>query len=328
MATPYEDWRLVSPGGIRHELIEQGGAFGEEDADWRMVIRIRAIDLAAFVLEAFPAPAFGVGAIVYPRRFYPAGLPALRADRVQCEGFTTGRPIDPFEIDSSAPNGTYEEFLKVTITFKTTSENDSPPDPNDPFTFLKVSGIGSGEYLTAEVSGDAVAWADSDGDEEPPDEQGTPLEQKVTSPEIEWNVRWTQISHDWFHFTLLPRIRDLMGKVNSSPMIALYGAPAETILFDTWTIDQQYTWREGFTGAPPVTLNLKFIEKNFEGFSADIPESSASSASSGTTSIPITGTQVQVTHNHIWRPNRGWQRLLVNDNAMYIQGDLNTLFQP
>lgn len=321
----YSTWRLVSAGGIRHKLINQSGRVGEEDASWTMVVVIRAIDLAAFVLEVFPAPVFSPTGIVYPRRFYPAGLPALRAVGVDVKGFTPGRPIDPFSIDSTAPSGTYEEYLELTISFATCPENDNTPDPNDPFTFLDVSATGSGEFLTAEVGGDAIQWEDSGGTTSGMTEQDTPLEQRVTSPEVEWSVKWSQISSAWFHTTLLPRLRNMMDKVNSADMYILRNAPPETILFQGWSMSQQHTWRNGYAGASPVQLDLKFLEKNFEGITAEAEEDSSASSASSSSAASST---VQVTHNHIWRPNFGWMKPLIEGNYMYEEADLNTIFEP
>jgi hypothetical protein len=307
---PYEDWRLETIGGIKHKLISQGGSFGEEDADWTMVIVIRAIDLVNFTLEVFPQPTFSLGGYVYPRRFYPAGLPALKATRLQVEGFTSGRPIDPFSIDSGAPAKTYEPYLRATISFSTCAENDEP-DPTDPFTYLEIGATGSGEYLTSKVDLDKIKWRDSGGTDEDPDENDKTLEQKITSTEVEWSVKWNQIPYAWFYSTILPRIRSMEGQVNNADMTVLHDAPKETVLFLTWSLDQQFTWRDGYAGASPVTLSLKFIEKNFQGFSGE-----------------SSGHKVQVTHNHLWRPNVGWRRLLVNGEPLYEQADLNSIFVP
>jgi len=328
------EWRLMTPGGIRHRLVSQHGSFQEEDATWIMTIIIQASDLANFITEAFPTPTFGTS-IFYPRRFYPYGLPALRAKRVSVKGNTDGRPIDPFSADAQAPSGTYEPFLKVTIEFTTCPENDQP-EADNPFTFLDIRAQASGEYLTSEVSGDHVRWQDEEGDTESPTEQDTPLEQKVPSVEIEWSCKWKQIPFDWFRDTLIPRMRSLIGKVNNANMVLFHNAPPETILFDSWSMTYQYTWREGYPGKSPVSLDMKFIEKNFEGEynpiepeidSDEMSEYSGSESSQSESSQSETFT-VQVTHNHIWRPNCGWQRLLINGNPIYQQADLASLFEP
>jgi len=321
---PPADWRLTSPGGIRHSLISQSGGFGEEDATWKMVIKIQAIDLRAFVIEAFPPPTFGA-TITYPRRFYPAGLPALKATRVDVEGFTSGKPIDPFSIDRHAPANTYEPYLKVTISFATSPENDEP-DPDDPFTFLDINASASGEYLTAEVSGDNVDWENFEGVPESPTEEDTPLHQKVTSAEVEWTCKWSQIPFAWFRDTLLPRMRSLIGKVNDADMTIFHEAPAETILFNSWSMSTQYTWREGNAGTSPISLQFNFLEKNFEWTGGPTELESGGSAESESSQSETF--DVQVTHNHLWRPNVGWQRLLINGDPMYEQADLSGMFSP
>lgn len=312
MAPPYSEWRLISPEGIRHSLIEQSGGFGRENADWRMVIRIRSIDLAAFVNECFPAPRRFGAYVIYPRRFYPAGLPALECKDIDVEGFTSGRPIDPFSIDSGAPDETYEEFLRVTINFGPCPSNDEERDPNNPTTWLDISSSASGEYLTSGINQDDLQWQDADGTNEAPDEKDSPFSQSVPVVCVEWTCKWPQVPYEFYQDELIPRMRNVLGRVNNG-VIEMFGdAPAETILFLTYQDQYEYTWRDGYSGASPVEVTLKFLEKNFQG----------RQKAAGTD----TWQDVQVTHNHLWRPNHGWQRPLVNGEPIHASADLMNIF--
>jgi len=311
------EWKLTSPGGIRHKLIRQWGRFGREDATWNMEICIQSHDLKQFIEECFPVPIVVGSLVFYPRRFYPAGLPALECKDVTIEGFTSGRPIDPFAIGMGLYADeeyvkTFEPYLRVTIAFGPSPTNDQQRDPDNPFTFLEISASESGEFLTHEVNQDDVIWKDKDSNTEQPDDKDTNLNQTVTATEVEWMCKWPQIPFAFFYDELKPRLHEAMGKVNNSPMPLFGDAPAETILFLGYQMGHEYTWRDGYTGTSPVQVTLRFVEKNFMGQQKNIDTEVWQS--------------VQVTHNHIWRPNHGWQRLLVSGNPNYGQCDLMTIF--
>jgi len=320
------DWLLTSPGGIKHKLIRQWGEFGREDASWKMEICIQSHDLQAFVEECFPVPTVVGPLIVYDRRFYPAGLPSLECKRLSVEGFVSGRPIDPFSAGVAfyAPEvyaDTYEPFLRVTIDFGTSPTNDTQVNPNNPFTFLEIVASESGEFLSHEVNQEDVEWEDDDGETEVPNEKDVDLHQTVTATEVEWTCTWAQIPFTFFHTILKQRMHAAMGKISNDVLSIFGNAPAETILFLGYQKRYEYTWRQGSAGTSPVQVTMRFLEKNFEG-----RQKSASGTSESSQSGALSWQDVQVTHNHIWRPNRGWQRLLVDGDPIYQQHDMLSIF--
>ena len=310
------EWKLTSPGGIKHKLIRQWGSFGREGATWKQEICIQSHDLMALVVESFPVP-YIVGPLVfYPRRFYPAGLPALECKNLDVEGFTSGRPVDPFAAGlalytSDEYAATFEPYLRVTITFGPSPANDQARDPDNLFTFLEITAAASGEFLTHEVNQDDVKWEDASGASEDPDEKDTDLERSVVSTEVEWTCKWPQIPFNFFYTVLKPRMHAAMGKVNDANLPLIGNAPPETVLFLGYQMGYEYSWREGYTGVSPVHATLRFVEKNFLG-----PQKRASGA----------WVDTQVTHNHIFRSNHGWSRLLVDDVPIYEQGNLMAIF--
>lgn len=312
------EWRLTSPGGIKHKLIRQWGKFGRENASWNMEICIQSHDLTAFIMECFPVPVVMGTLVSYPRRFYPAGLPALECKDVSVEEFTSGRPIDPFAAGlayytTDEYNRTFEPYLKLTISFGPSPTNDQERNPTDPFTFLEISASASGEFLSQEVNqDDNVLWEDENGIAESPDEYDTALGQTIMSHEVEWSCKWPQIPFAFFYDTLKPRLHDVMGKVNNAPLSLFGNAPAETILFLNYKIGYEYTWRDGFSGESPIQLTMNFVEKNFKGRQKNI-----------TTGL---WQNVQVTHNHLYRANHGWQRLLVDTKLIYEEHDMMEIF--
>ena len=329
------DWTLTSPGGIKHRLIQQKGNFGQENASWTQEIIIQSIDFEAFILECFPQPIdVGDGTIEYPRRFYPAGLPSLECQKVDVEGLTSGKPIDPYAAgtDLFAPelyDKTFEPYLRVTIQYGTSPANDMARDKSKPLTFLEINASESGEFLSHEVNQEDVEWEDDDGESGRPDEKDTDLHRTIVATEVEWTCRWPQIPFTFFQTILKGRLHEAMGKVNDDT-IALFGnAPAETILFLGYSRKYEFTWRRGFSGVSPVEVTIRFLEKNFKGKQKPIPgsEESGPSAESGSSaSGPASWQDVDVTHNHIYRTNRGWQRLLINGLPLYEQHDMMKIF--
>ena len=310
---------MTSPGGVPHKLIRQWGSFGREDASWNMEICIRSWSLRAFVNECFPAP-FRMGAfVVYPRRFYPAGLPTLECKTVSVEEFTSGKPIDPFGAGLSlyTPeeyDATYEPYLRLTLAFGPSPSNDQEPDSDNPFTWLEISANESAEFMAKDVIQEKVLWWDKDLNNEGADDNDPILSRIITTRETEWTCRWPQIPFDFFQDVLVDRMRAVMGKVNNAAMKLFGDAPAETILFLGYQKSNEYTWREGRSGTSPVQATLRFVEKNFMGEQKKIG------------SDPAVWQEVQVTHNHIWREGHDWQRPSMDYRFIYLSGDLNSIF--
>lgn len=302
-------WRLSTPGGIPFRVIDRSGSFGEEDSEATETYIIEANNLLAFVVEGFPAPYILGGTVFYPLRTPMGGFPALSVKRITWKGFVDGLPVDPFGADVDPPAGTYQDFLEVQVTFGTTPQNDTERNPYDPLTFLEITANASGEFLVSPVRGEAgsALWIippASSTLEVREIDVGQPINQVL----IEWNVRWAQIPFGWFNSTLMSRLRDAMGKVNSTAMPIFNDAPPETIMFLGFSMSNQYTWRDGNTGASPVALDMKFLEKNFEREEGAF--------------------LTQVTHNHMYRPGSGWLRLEINGDKLYTEFDLNTIFSP
>jgi len=294
---PASLWRLKTLGGIPIKILSRNGSFGMENASATEEILIQASDLGAFVSEILPAPIIFMGMLIYPTRRRFPGAPWLVADTVTWTAFDDVKPIDPFGSDSGAPEDTYDKFLKVTINYVTSPQNDQDQDPNDPTTFLQVSTSAAGHYLHGELRG-AV---DEDGEEiREPD-----VPNMVTETIIEWNLVWPQIPGDFFRDTLMDRLRKAAGKVNSTVMRLFNDAPKHTLLFTSFDHQESYTWREGRIGKSPIQLTMKFTEKNFEDVDGK-----------------------NITHDHYWIPSKGWKKITINGKDPYPETDFNNLFKP
>jgi len=299
ITVPSNQWRLASEGGVPVRVVSRSGTFESNESTATETFIIRGNQLMAFALESFPPPIYVGGLFYYPRSRSMTSLPALITKRISWKSAVDGKPIDPFGNDPSAPNNTYEGDVEVTIEYGTSPGNDTPPDPDDPSTFLQITANASGEFLVLPAAFANMTWADFPGIPiTRPD-----IPHTITQSLVEWNAHWSQIPYDYLTDILVAKLRDKLGKVNSGVMPLFYDAPANTIMFTGYTISQQYTWREGYTGKSPVEMDFKFFEKNFE--------------SGG----------VSVTHQHIYRPGGGWDRLLLNGDPLYDSTDLDNLFK-
>ncbi len=296
---PVSEWRRQTSGGIKYKLLDgfPTGNFADEDAGVTEEYLLQASDFEAFLTESFPPPVVIVGTLFYPRRRPLPGFPVLVTHRVNCVPWDKGKPADPFGADSGAAAGTYDQFLRVTVEYGPTQENDQERDPTDPLTFLEISANVSGEFLTTMPRGIAV-WQEDNG------KVTFDTPHTIVVPTTEWTIRWTQVPWDFFNDTLIARLRSKLGKVNQGAMTTLHDAPAETILFIGYSRQQQFTWREDNAGQPPMVVEMKFLEKNFED-------------SKGT----------QVTQNMFWRSGVGWQTLLFDGGSRaYATTNLDEIF--
>ena len=297
------EWAFRTPGGIPYKAVELTGSFGSEDATVTEVILIQASQLLAFVTESFPLTYPFTGTSVSPQRRTLPGLAPLLVKSIRYEGHTEGRPIDPFDGYPDVPANTYEPILKLTIEHGTSPANDDEQDPDDPSTFLEITANAGGVFLAVEPAN--ATWVGIEALGEPKSEavKEKNIPQTQTEPQTEWSVRWSQIDPDFFDDTLMAKLRDKLGKVNGGAMTTLYNAPAETVLFMGFALREQYTWREGSAGKPPVQMDMKFVEKNLK-----TPEG------------------VQVTHNHVYRTGKGYRRLLIDGKPLYAETDLDNIF--
>jgi len=296
-------WRRATTSGIPYRVVSVSGDYSDEEATVREEYIIESYNLMAFIIESFPTPYtdWATGNLIIPPRRPLPGYAVLRTRRISFEAFTEGRPVDPFVADINAPADTYEGFLKLTIEYATSKENDEDPTNQDPRTFLEITANASGEFLHTPARSNVVWEGEAGEDDEEVREMDIP--QTVVQPETEWSVRWSQIPFGFMDDILIGRLRNKLGKVNSTPMNLLFSAPEETILFLGYNIQQQFTWRENLAGQPPMILEFKFLEKRLE-----------------------TSEGVWVGHNHFYRPGVGWRRMLIDGHPAYASTNLDNIF--
>lgn len=305
MAQIYENpsgCSLKTAGGIPYTMISQEMSFEEESATATVEMLVEANRINDLALEFFPTPYLFGGFPVYPAKGRIAGT-AFQVRRITAKGHVDGKPIDMLGLHTAPPAGTYQPVALVTIEYSTELAQDES-NPNDPGTFVEISASSAGEYL--HVSGNKAKWknkaADAAGDAE--DNKDPNLASTIIVPEVDWSVRWPRIPYSFFWGTLMDRMRDGFGKVNSASMPIFADAPQETILMVGWSLQRQFTWRGTST---PFTADMKFLEK----------------------AIFDKKNNTYRGHNDFWRKDVGWQYLLFDGtNPVYDSYDLNTLFQP
>ncbi len=320
-------WRLTTSNGIPYRCVRRGGSFSYEGAVASEEYIINASDLLAFVNFAFPEPYAVGGRLFYPQQPVMPGLGTLVPKSISWKEHVSGLPTDPFVSDSYAPAGTYGDHLLVTVKYGVAPENDSEVDPSDPFTFLQVRANASGVFLNSPNEGKATwtvpNWSPapstrtlSDGssiaiDGEDNEVVMPNIPHTVVETQVEWSVKWPEIPWTFWTGEVMSRLRNALGKVNSTQMPLFQNAPTDTILFMGYQASAEYTWRAGRTGMSPITMNMTFLEKGFDHEEKD----------------PDDNTQtVSVTHQHIWRPNWGWRRLKINGADLFAQSNLNNIW--
>lgn len=329
-SSEYNQWRLISNGGIRYRFLGMAGDFDSEtgDVSWRAMIRSE--DFIAFALELFP-PTQLSGNLAYTVAGKMPGWPNMVARKLTfkaLDGETGGLPCDALQTDVAAPAGTYHGFLEVTVRFG--SGNSKSPDPDDPRTFLEVTSSTGGEFIYSppgnmkleeetnstgsadEAPGDPAINAETGklegtlvpGTREP--NRNPVLPSVILVPTTEWNVRWKAVPSDYFRNYSVHRLRYLNGRVNSSNCQFLYHAAPETLLFAGFDHQEVFSWKDANLVNPPIDLDLKIIEKR------------------------VIWKGVVCGHNHVWSPGLGWRRAWIgqnNDEPLYRHADFNFLFK-
>ena len=319
---PKSEWRMQSSTGVKVKLLSRKGSFSRGGAEGEEVYVIKAEDLMDFIHTGLPTPYIYAG-VTYPGRAVMYGVPSLVVDSISFEGLTDGIPIDPFGFDSDAPDGTYEDDIKCVVKYKPREKgkDNEDSDPSNPFSFLQVSSSSAGEFIASPIPGkarwsklvyhswepDAGTWEEIDQGEV--EEANIPGTLKVSM--TEWSVSWPQIPYDYFYNTVLPRLRYANGTVNSSTVGLFNRPPPATLLLNGWSTKEEYIWDLGNVTTPPISLEMRFLEKNF--FSPD-------------RAYPAPG--IQVTHQHVYRPGKGWQIIKIDNHYLYSGTDHNQIWSP
>lgn len=307
-------WRLRTPAGaygnipykmvaitFDHEMVQATGA---------MVVLIQSKDWSNFLRQYLPMPEQH-GAIYVPKYTYleiNKKATTYAVTKIKTKGFNEDFPIDPLHMDDPAPAGTYYPVLEMTLEFGTLPH--VQVDPDDPETFLEIDSDTTGEFVYC--PSDQAEMQDNDADGKP---VGAPVPVRqpevphaVLCPQTGWNLIWRAIPLDNYQTELVPRLDELMGKVNEFgfPVLDKSGQRLKEIfLFAGYSYKPTCTWRSKPTGESAVVLvdlTMKIIEKKI-----------------------IWNKQLHG-HNSQWIPGKGWKRYIVEGKPIFDLTDFNALF--
>lgn len=332
-------WRNQTPGGIKYRVVTTSGQLNPLDAEITTSYLIKATDLRAFCEELWPPPSYketrndnlfaaevtaGIFLNGAPPRLvqknppsYP-NFPSLRPASLRFVPHIDGLPIDPFAFDTTAPSGTYGQIITIEVVWSNSKY--------DPRNYLTKTGSSTGEYLNQGtppgIKYQAVAGADQSDPFGNPVNPGASLPVKnpilpatIVVPEEDWTLKRVYVPGDYFESWTLPLLRYAQGTVNNDICLELFGAPAETLLFVGFSIEEIWSWRldteaglggiwtptngstPNFRGDQYITIELKFLEKYVH---------------TGNSGDRVAG------HNHAFIPEIGWRKInRANGDPMY-----------
>lgn len=317
MTSIYEDpnsWRLQTGGtGVPYRIVAMSGEFDPENASAQMELLVPANKLVQFATEMFPqvintpASALGLAPPIYPSfgKIYGTNL---YAGKISWKAHIDGKPVDPFGVDPSAPDDTYQTVCSVTVDFRTMNDQEQS-DPANPETFLEISCTGGGRFVTTDAPG-AKWWQDENtaltlnplGESTDSIEPNIPIGMSV--PTTDWDLSWPRVPYTYWTNFLIAKVRAALGTVNDTVMPMFANAPRGTVLFAGYSLRRSYSWRAGVASQSPFNLNLKFNEMR----------------------VVDAGGTVRG-FNDFWRPGYGFRFLKHRDGTpMFRYHDLNGIF--
>jgi len=240
-------WRLSTAGGIPYKLMDgyPTGSFDEENGQVTEKIIIEADNLNAFILESFSDSTLVPGLVwlFAPGRRYPGGV-NLITRKLSFEPFPQGRPGDPWASDPNPPDGTYCDYVVLTVEYGTGKGQGDQEDDNS----IEVSCSAGGEFLVLPPEGVL-----NDGVQN----QNPTFPVTKTVPSLEWNARYSRVPRTNLS-AVLTLARSLLGKVNSTAMPIFYCTAEETMLFVGLSLNFKWMWR---SAQPYAQVDLKFQQK-------------------------------------------------------------------
>jgi len=301
---PVSGWNLATPGGIKYRIESRTGGFSREVGKVTEEWVIEATSLQDFADELLPKFEIS-GTKLVVKEFKHAELDQLTVSNIDWGEFVPGMPVDPFSVDSVGfLAGSYHPIIKVVIDFTSNTQLE-----------WQISGDASGKFIHAGSAG-ATTWLTEGQTTNNPGFPGTVknkdgnLPLTVIAPEEEWTAVWPVMPKKYYEDHFLSKLREQIGRVNGTIIPELYDAPKETILFTGWRYTEFWNWRNEFGSTVTtdkyrlVKVELKFQEKNLKD--GDQPAG----------------------HNHFWRPNVGWRKLVrAGGQTTYEVDNVHELFE-
>lgn len=258
----FDNVRLVSPGGIRHKVVDGVTMSGDEESlTAELGLVIQTSDWEEFLEEMFPTPVFIGDLVSLAPRLYLANAPYLRLKSFRTSAVIPGKPMDIFNADPNAHDDTYGTLMRVDLSFATMQEDDeNPPDEGNPESFLEVSLNAGAEILQIPPSNLLkVSERDLEGSQNQPytSNEDKALAAYKLIPTVEWSLKWKfALNPDW------DTIFDLLGCVNSTRLSLFKNARAETVLFTGISGQRSFRYFRRRAIASPWNLDFKFSQRH------------------------------------------------------------------
>jgi len=281
------DLNLTTSEGISYALVQ---GFPKIDSDSLGVITaqeeyiIKASDWIAFYLESIPPPEVLLTNIVTPNRRPMPGASFYITSALSAEPFSGQLPADPFSAHATATAGTFDEHMRVRITYETVKQSVTEPNPTDAETFLERSISTNAEFLyipSKKTTQADIALGQSSNVVGSPNKDSLMPISKVL-PGMDFNYRW--------NFVMRPHwanIMNLLGHVNSTVSKTFFNAEQETVMFMGVSGSQKFLWDGATTVIEPWSLDFKFSMKR------------------------VRENGVTYGWNHVWSPDsQRWMKLL------------------
>jgi hypothetical protein len=248
-------------------------------------VRIAAGDEAAFFDEMLPLPIIQGGGLFHPTRPSLPSYPMFVVASCNSEPLVSSQPGDD------------NDYRVVTVNYETTeNEDDDEEDPNDPQTFLTISGTVHGQYIKRPLAGAEWTW----------EGLGTKIDDPNvvahhTLPMIELNARWK-----WVVDPPWDAINSSGGKLNDAVVAYLGNAPVECARFDGASFSQEFLISsETGIRRRPYTLDYKFAIRIAQDADGN-----------------------PITWNHMWNSKEGgWYKPRSGFNYLFPTTDFSGLFQ-
>lgn len=312
-------WRLQTPEGIKYKLIQRSGSISRTEARETDVLLIQSEDLEDFANEVLPRFEIiqnmdGTLSLQVEQNLVIQNQPLYHGVDIAWKDFIDGKPVDPFDEDSGADANTYAPVVQVSLTYSPEAWIDWKVDGRASGKYIHTP-AGASVWLPATVGSDpttgALVGTNDAGQANAVKAKEGIVPTTVVVPEVDWGTIWPAMPQEFFRDYYIGVLRENIGKVNDAAVPLLFDAPAETMLLAGWSYREYLNWRNDVENYPPsggaptpgsvhylVEVSLKFIEKHVQD------------PTGGQGGVPIV-----YGHNHFWRPNRGWSKLVKSDST-------------
>jgi hypothetical protein len=309
----HSSWRLKTPKEkIKYRLVNISLDYETVKAGGTVEVIIRTRDYRKFLEEMLPEPKQYDQIYIPQYAYFIMDAAVRRGDnpgvlavhKVTAKSLDDGLPIDPFLVDTTAPAGTYYEYLTCVLTLAVPPDGNQ--DPLKPETYLEISAESAGSFIhtppvnmtTVDIGANGIQTA---GAPKVKIKQQT-IPHTVFCPQTMWDVKWKSVPYDNYKDVLVPRLENALAHVNKLNFNPLNIKYRETLLLLSYSYERSYTWRGRFTDKPMVDVTMKFMEKKVKW------------------KDKIHG------HNSQWIPGEGWKRVLMDDEPTFETYDFNKIF--